>query len=197
MKRCDKNDIPDKIKGCFFQPEQFLGHCGKIDSQAALGYDDGTPCIILKLNKMYGWLPKPIICPPPVITNQNVTEQKDCDGLTRSEMEWFQTVGRPGVPLHDLFNGYHIPVTCQGQHDPDQENLHTIHWEPREFHGSFPTFFYPYLNQRGYLAPLVAAKFNVSRAVLLMIRCRAWAKNVHNIDVASREGAVHFELMVD
>ena len=186
-KTCVPGSGPNAEEGCQFQPENMLGVCGKVDSQAALGYDLGRPCVIVKLNKIFGWVPDTITC----------SSDTSCDGLDDDQMEWFKKTGRPGVALSELFNGENVPVTCEGINPADKENLLGIEWEPKETKGSFPKYYYPYLNQRGYLAPLVGAQFNVTRGVLVMVRCRGWAKNISNKEFISMEGAVHFELMVD
>merc|ERR1712142_1000108 len=56
--------------------------------------------------------------------------------------------------------------------------------------------YFPFMNQKGYLPPLVAVQFNnVRPGQLLHVECRAWAKNIgyHKRD---KIGRAHFGLMV-
>lgn len=60
-----------------------------------------------------------------------------------------------------------------------------------------PFNFYPYLNQDGYMAPIVMAQFeSLERGALLMVWCKAWADNIYH-DRTDLAGSVHFELLVD
>lgn len=186
-KTCTKTNGPNDVKGCTFKVEDKLGDCGQINTQSDMGYDAGTPCVIIKMNKIFGWVPEPYDCSKP---------EKNC-GMTADQMKFFKSTGRPGVDVTQVFDGYNVPVTCEGINPADKENILGIEWHPSSYQGSFPSFYYPFLNQRNYIAPLVAARFNVTRGVLVMVRCRVWAKNIENTDFNSKEGAVHFELMVD
>lgn len=48
-----------------------------------------------------------------------------------------------------------IWVTCQGENPADKEILGDIEYNPK----GFPSYFYPYVNNKGYLSPLVSVKF--------------------------------------
>lgn len=47
-------------------------------------------------------------------------------------------------------------VTCEGENPADKENIGTIHFAPRR---GFPSFYFPFMNNPGYLSPLVAVWF--------------------------------------
>jgi hypothetical protein len=47
-------------------------------------------------------------------------------------------------------------VSCRGENGADQEILNDIEYYPTR---GFPHYFYPYVNTKGYLSPLVAVKF--------------------------------------
>lgn len=81
------------------------------------------------------------------------------------------------------------------QNPADIDNLGAdIEYFPEQ---SFASYYYPYLNQKGYLSPLMFVKFNsVERNVAVMVECRAWAKNIR-YDRTEKEGGVHFELLLD
>ena len=50
----------------------------------------------------------------------------------------------------------HIWVSCEGEEGMDKELLGPATYFPEQ---GFPAYFYPYLNKRGYVSPLVAVKF--------------------------------------
>lgn len=80
------------------------------------------------------------------------------------------------------------------QNPADQDNLGPVNYYPE---GGFPYKFYPYMNQEGYVSPVVMVQFKKpKRHSLLMVECRVYAKNI-KYDKMALDGAVHFELMID
>lgn len=132
--------------------------------QQNYGYDDGMPCVLLKLNKIFDWEPVPY----------NLSEVPE--------------------EIKNSYKDYAIKVTCQGELPADRENLGDISYYPDE---GFHFKYYPYLNQQGYRSPLVFVQFeNPKTGILLMIECKAWAKNIiHNR--LQKIGTIHFELLID
>uniref|UniRef100_A0ABD2XP98 Sodium/potassium-transporting ATPase subunit beta-2 n=1 Tax=Trichogramma kaykai TaxID=54128 RepID=A0ABD2XP98_9HYME len=138
-------------------------------------YQKSAPCIFLKLNKIFGWLPAyyndtanlPVNMPNDLknhIANQKV-HQRDT-----------------------------VWVSCEGENPADVENIGPIQYIPRR---GFPGFYFPFTNSPGYLSPLVAVFFEKPKyGVLINIECKAWAHNIIH-DRVERRGSVHFELMVD
>lgn len=163
---------------CQFSLDSFGDSCSATNN---FGMAHGQPCILLKLNKIYGWVPEP---------------------MSQSQQQAYGSIGcnvrnstKPQIPcsLPDL-NAEFIPVTCEGETSADRDNMGPIEFRPS---GGFARFYYPYTNQPGYLAPLVVVRFtNPRRGVLLMIWCRAWAGNIYH-DRYDLAGSVHFELLVD
>lgn len=143
--------------------------------QKDFGYDEGQPCVLLKLNKVYGWEPE---------------SYPDSMNSTDAELpEGFPASGAAG-----MFNGKNVIVTCEGENPADQENIGPIKFMPTEH---FDNMYFPYLNQEGYRSPVVMAQFTKpSNGVLIQVWCKAWAKNImhHRNDKA---GSIHFELLVD
>lgn len=110
-----------------------------------------------------------------------------------------------------------IWISCEGENPADIENLGPIQYIPQR---GFPGYYYPFANQKGYLAPVMAIKFErpkskfdsfkarfvvskltylisiIPAGVLINIECKAWARNIIH-DRTDRRGSVHFELMVD
>lgn len=160
-------------KPCKFVASAKLGVCGS----GNFGYDDGKPCVILKLNKIIGlvptWyndtnnLPKDVTLPP------NLKSHIDRLPKERRNQVW---------------------LDCTGENPADRENIGQLKYIPTD--RGFPADYFPYTNQENYQSPLVAVKFmNPPVGQLLHVECRAWAGNI-GYDRMQRVGKAHFELMV-
>jgi len=135
--------------------------------QQIFGYGDGQPCVILKLNRIFDWLPEPF-------TNDTLPQElRDSPGL------WQE---------------YFITVKCEGENPADRDRLGDIlYYPPHGFHFKY----FPFRNQQGYRSPLVFVRFNNPEpAMLFMITCKVYARNIEH-DFVDRSGLVHFELLVD
>ena len=126
-----------------------LGVCGR----EPYGYKDGTPCVYLKLNRVYGIenevfekLPEDM----PETLKTHIEAQKD------QKQVW---------------------VECHGENPADIEGLGEIKYFPES--QGFPAKHFPFKNQKGYQSPLVAVQFlNAAQRQMLHIECRAWAANI-------------------
>lgn len=142
------------------------------------GYKKGTPCVLLKLNKIYEWDPKPYL-------NRTLPDEAPED---------LKQFVKDASRNTDDMVGHMIYVSCEGENAADKENIGKINYYP---YPGFPTQFYPYKNDAGYLAPVVFANFKNPRiGTLISISCKAWAHNIHH-NYVERMGTVHFELMID
>jgi len=146
-----------------------LGECsGEQDS--TFGYSNGQPCVLLKLNKIYGLEHE--------YYNESIKimPQELKDRITKAT------------------NKKQVWVSCLGENAADKESMGDFTYFPKD--GGFPNTNYPYMNEKDYLSPLVAVKFtNPTVGQFLHIECRAWAGNIeyHRRD---RVGIAHFELMI-
>ncbi|CAG9121763.1 hypothetical protein JYU34_002949 [Plutella xylostella] len=139
-------------------------------------YEEGGPCVILKLNKIFNWRPEPF----------NNTEDLPTNMPEDLKQHIKMVSGKPEANT--------VWVSCEGENPADVENIGPVQYIPRR---GFPSYYYPFTNKEGYLSPLVAVLFEKPRTgVLINIECKAWAKNIH-YDRYERRGNVHFELMVD
>lgn len=89
-----------------------------------------------------------------------------------------------------------IWVSCHGHLSKDKERFQNIKYYPSQ---GFPAYYYPYLNQPGYLSPLVAVQFNSPpKGQMLDVECRAWAKNIiYSGSARDRKGSVTFQIIVN
>ena len=173
-------------------------------------YRFGKPCILVKLNRIYGWVPEPYsIDEIRNHTRMPLALKNDIEAIY--EEKCVQGGFRPDQGPCPYMNM--IWLHCDGEDDPDIENIGPVTYTP--FRG-FPGYFYPYRNQRGYLSPIVMVQLKnpmpgvrstllrsiwqkLTKSifqVLMNIECTAWARNIER-NRLSRKGPVHFELIMD
>ena len=141
--------------------------------EKSFGYATGMPCVVLKLNRIFGWLPK--------------------SGPTA---DYPFSVAKTMTNSPEKF----VFVHCTGEGSNDMDNLGEIEYYSTYTSknvGGISFKYFPFRNQPDYLSPLVFAHFkNVSRHTLVNVECRAYAKNIDNTDRRNRRGMVRFQLYV-
>lgn len=181
QKNCDFDTFPGTTQVCKIDVSSF----DQCTSSNAYGYNNSSPCIFLKLNRIYGWVPDFYNDPNDLPEEMPADLKAHIAQLPESHRK-------------------QVWVSCYGENGADQEILGDISYYPTR---GFPSYFYPYLNAPGYLSPLVAVKFvrpsrkfsshieceNKSKYIFTKIRhpsffllanqiinieCRAWAKNI-------------------
>ncbi|XP_037708053.1 sodium/potassium-transporting ATPase subunit beta-2 isoform X2 [Drosophila subpulchrella] len=145
--------------------------------EKSFGYPVARPCIFLKLNKIYNWVPE--------IYNDSKTLPDHMPDELKQHIKEKQSL-RPNETNV-------VWVSCEGENPADVENIKARDYYPRM---GFPRYYFPFKNIHGYIPPIVAVQFTVETGVLINIECKAWARNI-NHDRSDRRGSVHFELMVD
>jgi len=154
-----------------------LNDFGPCSPKENYGYNTSSPCIFLKLNRIYNWVPETYN------DKNNLPEDMDKDLKER-------ILGLPDIKTDQIW------ISCKGEHPVDREHVKGFAYYPNQ---GFPKYYYPYTNAEGYLSPLVAVQIqNPTVNVAINIECRAWAKNInYRGGNLQREGSVHFELMRD
>jgi len=171
---CDYNTPPIENKVCFVDVKEWEP-CTK---DSGYSYNKGAPCVFLKLNKIFNWVPD---------------YYKDTENLPEKMPNDLKNhiLSEKGLNENSLNT---VWVSCEGENPADVENIGSIQYFPKR---GFPGYFFPYKNQPGYLSPVIALWFEgPTTGVLINIECKAWAKNIIH-DRMERRGSVHFELMVD
>lgn len=179
---CDFGITPGEGQFCKVDASELLtGPCA-YDSD--YGFKAGTPCILLKLNRIYSWKPE-------VYENStDLAAARTEDAPPKQLVDHVKDLESQG----DKSVGKMVWISCEGENPADRENMGAINFMPRQ---GFPIYYYPYENQEGYLSPAVFAHFeNPKKGVLISISCKVWAKNTHH-NIQDRIGSVHFELMID
>merc|ERR1719466_539643 len=113
------------------------------------GYSTGQPCILLKLNKIYGLEPT------------YITDHEDMPEELKTR-------------IASANNKKQVWVSCIGENAADQEGMGEIEYFPKD--GGFDSAYYPYVNQDNYRSPLIAVRFKKPEtSQFLHVECRAWA----------------------
>jgi len=176
----EARNLNDLDQFCLFK-KATLGVCdGQGEHDVNFGYESGNPCILLKLNKIYGLVPdwynstESIEKAPPEKVKDMPQEVKD--------------------RVRDATDKNKVWISCKGENAADREGMGTITMYPPD--GGIPEQYFPYTNQKNYQSPLVAIKFNnPNPGQFIHIECRAWAKNI-GYNRRDRAGIAHFELMI-
>lgn len=162
-----KQDLNDLDLGCNFDTKEDMQKCN-------FGYDKGTPVIMLTLNRMLGWTPSPY---------QEVPSEDD------------------GFPSAREYHSDHVLLSCEGEYAADEDNIGEISYSPQ---AGLPSRFYPFKgktdssgNRKYYQQPVGFAKFlKPTTGVLVMVECKAWAKNIEH-HRQYKLGMSHFEVLVE
>lgn len=135
------------------------------------GWDSSSPCILLKMNNIYGWVPDPVEGASGVVVK--------CEGATQDD-----TLNLGDIRYYDL--SHHYTAESWG-----------AKIEGKQGNGTFHSDFFPYLNQRWYLQPIVWVTFTeMQRDRLTRVKCWLIAKNIH-VDFQRGEGSVKFEILIN
>ncbi|KAM5126693.1 sodium/potassium-transporting ATPase subunit beta-2-like [Mantella aurantiaca] len=159
-------------KACQFLRDQ-LGDCSGIGNDPTYGYANGTPCVLIKLNRVINFFPAII----PSLSNNSITIK--CAGkkiklaVNETNFEYDQLLG----------NVAYFPSTDQ-------------------ILGSIDLMYFPYYGnraQKNYTQPFVAVKFlNATQNMDHNVECRINAANIKNQDERDKfQGRVMFRLRID
>jgi sodium/potassium-transporting ATPase subunit beta len=133
QKNCDFDAKPREGQVCKLDFKKF-SMCTK---ENKYGYANASPCIFLKLNRIYGWEPE----------YYNDTESLP-DTMPKSLVDEIKSLNQS--------ERNQVWVSCRGEDGSDKEAITDIKYFPSQ---GFPSYFYPYMNSKNYLSPLVAVKF--------------------------------------
>lgn len=131
---CKPGEPPSPGKVCRLELSEFQ-NCS---SERNYGFDQSRPCIFLKLNRIFNWVPEYYNDPTDLPEEMPEKLKKHIESL------------KP-----ELRN--QVWVSCSAEHPSDREAI------PVDNFDYFPSpglggEFYPYTNSPGYLSPLVAVQ---------------------------------------
>ncbi|XP_067143323.1 sodium/potassium-transporting ATPase subunit beta [Centruroides vittatus] len=163
---CSIDQGPGDDKTCYFSIDKINDKCS---TSSGYGYPARTPCVLIKLNRIYNWVPEPY---------------KNASDLPS------------GIPedIKMIYSPDYVWISCIGENAADKDNIGDVEYLPEQ---GISVKFFPFKNQKEYLSPFVFVRFkDIAKNVLVNIECKAWAKNI-KYDRGDRLGSVHFELLVD
>jgi len=170
IQQCDWQSPPKKDKVCYFDIKLLGNNCTK---ERNFGYDQGHPCVLIKLNRIFDWVP----------VTYNGTDVPD------NMPDQLKNLIRESRPDQSM-----IWLSCEGENPADRENLGPVVYTPQQ---GFPAYYYPFKNTPNYLSPIVMVQLlKPVPGVLINIECKAWAQNIEHSRM-ERRGSVHFELLMD
>jgi len=165
------------------------------------GYPDGQPCVLVKLNKIFGWTPQPYgyddrdtFSHDRLLRHlEEEKEEKDMPAdLAQHIMNETAKAGNNDALRKDILST--VWISCEGETVLDRENMGEISYIPER---GISGMYYPYQQQVGYQAPFMFIKFkNPKQGVVIHVTCRAFAKNVKP-DKFMRLGQTNFALLID
>lgn len=124
------NPAPGKV--CIFDTSSF-GPCSR---ENAYGYKSASPCVFLKLNRIFNWVPEFYNDPNDLPAEMPQSLKDHIAAATNKNQVW---------------------VSCQPEFPVDNEiRPKNISYYPSP---GLSGEFYPYTNAPGYLSPLVAVQF--------------------------------------
>jgi len=148
------------------------------------------PCIIIKLNTIWDWVPTPV--------GSEYTDPDDGTALPDELKEYIAEIeGKSG-------DTEMVWIHCEGRYAADQEALTGLEYFP---HRGFPVKYFPYQGRGlfdpvsktwefNYHAPLIAIKVATKNiGQLVHIQCKAFYDGVKHV-TKDKQGMVQFEVQV-
>lgn len=185
LEPCDDNRLREKgEKACKFDFEM-LGDCKDFPYGFVNPGENGfiNPCIYLKFNKIYNWVPVPI-------NKENLDDEKYKDTYADMTHEMKEIIKNADNPDY-------IWLDCKGRFAADKERIDMTFFPANQ---GIPIKYFPF--QGGdYQPPLVAVRLNMNKpqsttGQLIHVQCKAWFEGViHN--TRDKMGMVMFEVFLD
>ncbi|KAI0980270.1 hypothetical protein GJ496_009860 [Pomphorhynchus laevis] len=127
----------------------------------------GNPCVIIKLNRIIGWEPKP------GTPTFNSSLNDSFVYFNCSNMDAFSNETFPSTTYYSMGEPNGSPT-----------------------HGSIPFSYFPYYNYYDYVPPFVVVHFrDLPANQVIDVICKAYAPNIDNDDQRNYRGMTHFQLL--
>jgi sodium/potassium-transporting ATPase subunit beta len=170
------------------------------------GYRLGEPCVLIKLNKIYGWVPQPYgyrdngVFDLKILEEDLRSEQKEKRMPLKLAEQIYSYATNIKIPNHLELETYRrgvlstVWISCDGENVADTENIGPILYFPMP---GIAGYYFPYMKQQGYQSPFIFVQFKRPHpGVVINVECKAFAKNVKP-DKMMRLASTHFELLID
>ncbi|KAK9510374.1 hypothetical protein O3M35_005174 [Rhynocoris fuscipes] len=135
---CDYDTPPTEGKVCNVDVNSEAW--GKCTKNKNYGYSSSSPCVFLKLNRIYGWVPE--------YYNDSNNLPEEMPNELKSHIRRIAKIDKKQLNT--------IWVSCHGEGAVDNESIGPVEYYPQP---GFAGYYYPFLNDVGYLSPIVAVHF--------------------------------------
>ncbi|KAF4075018.1 hypothetical protein AMELA_G00229860 [Ameiurus melas] len=166
-----RGDLESEIgirKACRF-PKSILGPCSGIEDEN-FGFTEGRPCLIVKLNRIVNFRPKP------PQSNESIPEE------VKSKVQ-------PNL----------IPLHCTTKKKEEEDLLGQVAYYgigggfPLQYYPYYGKLLHPH-----YLQPLVAIQFiNITMNQEIRVECRVYGENIHYCDKDRYQGRFEVKIKVN
>jgi len=178
-------NVADEQESCDIDVSE-IPECNSANNNYGYTGAAGTPCVLIKLNKIFDWKPEPYLADDLKLAEDRGMPEflqakiKELSGTNEVQTTW---------------------ISCEGENHHDREFVSSKdlkYWAPgfKEQFPGIPNYYFPYaMQEKGYESPFVFVQFpKLPNDVLIQVECKAWAKNI-KADRFQRLGSVHFELL--
>ncbi|XP_026120176.1 sodium/potassium-transporting ATPase subunit beta-233-like [Carassius auratus] len=157
-------------KACRFD-RAWLKDCAGIEKKDEdFGFKEGKPCLIVKLNRIVNFRPRP------PSSNDSIPE-----------------------PAHPNVQPNLIPIHCTNKREEDAEHLGPIEYFglgpgfPLQYYPYYGKLLHP-----NYLQPLVAVKFhNITRGYEMRIECKVYGENIYYNEKDRYQGRFDIKITIN
>ncbi|GFW54554.1 hypothetical protein TNCV_2232281 [Trichonephila clavipes] len=146
VQTCTKEQTASRERVCHFPLITGTQHGCSPERQ--YGFPEGKPCVLIKLNRIFDWIPEGYDSPPTELT-PHLKEQFDKDK---------------------------VYITCTGENSADKDNIGEVEYHPSQ--GIPFMYFPFTNQQGYMSPFVFVQFSHINRGVLVNVECRAWAKNI-------------------
>jgi sodium/potassium-transporting ATPase subunit beta len=173
---CDFDKPPRLGEVCKFEIDPRFGDCA---DNSSFGYNTSAPCVYVKLNKIYGWVPE--------YYNNSADLHPDMPAELVNHIKGINNT----LELNQIW------LSCKGRRNDTVREIKFVGQK------GFPGYYYPYMNLDGYQSPLIPIQIRlepnqIEENNVVLIECRAWAKNIiYSGSLRERTGSVLIEIAIE